>query len=208
MKINYQLILDKTLDQIKEMDKKPRLLIHSCCGPCSSYLLDYLNDYFDIGVFYYNPNIYPQEEFYYRKREQEELIGKMGLDIEFIGIDHNPEDFYLIAKGLEDLREGGPRCHKCYRIRLEQTGKYAKENGFHYFTTSLSISPHKNAQVLNQIGKDLENELGIKYLYSDFKKRDGFKKSVQLSEKYNMYRQEYCGCEFSLRDYDNRQGKI
>lgn len=197
-KINYQKELDKVLGSLEGVDEKPRLLIHSCCGPCSSYVLEYLKDYFSISILFYNPNIYPQEEFFYRAKEQEDLIEKMGLDIQVINLGHRPEDFYKLARGKEDLKEGGARCLSCYRLRLEEAALYAKAKGFDYFTTTLSISPHKNSQVLNQIGRDLEDIYGLSYLYSDFKKNEGYKRSVDLTKKYNMYRQDYCGCEFSM----------
>lgn len=185
---------------IEGLDYRPRLLLHSCCGPCSTYVLDFLKDHFDISILFYNPNIYPEEEYFYRKEEQEALVEKMGLNIEVLPVDYRKEEFYTMAKGLEEEPENGARCLACYRLRLEEAAKVAREKGYDYFTTSLSISPHKDSQVLNQIGRTLEEKYGVKYLYSDFKKNDGFKKSVDLSKKYDMYRQDYCGCEFSMRD--------
>lgn len=208
MKVNYQLELDKIIEKISEDGNKAKLLIHSCCGPCSSYVLDYLDKYFDISIFYYNPNIFPQEEFNYRSKEQEELINKMGLSVKFIGQEHMSQEFYDTIKGHEDAPEKGSRCGLCYRLRLEKTAQYALENSYDYFTTTLSISPHKDSQLLNQIGRDLEKEYGVKYLYSDFKKKDGYRKSVEFSKKFDMYRQEYCGCEFSYRAYENRKEEI
>lgn len=187
---------------IEGLDYRPRLLLHSCCGPCSTYVLDFLKDHFDISILFYNPNIYPEEEYYYRKDEQEALVEKMGLEIEVLPVDYRKEEFYSMAKGLEEEPENGARCLLCYRLRLEEAAKVAREKDYDYFTTSLSISPHKDSQVLNQIGKTLEEKYGVNYLYSDFKKNDGFKKSVDLSKKYDMYRQDYCGCEFSMRDRD------
>lgn len=187
---------------IEGLDYRPRLLLHSCCGPCSTYVLDFLKDHFDISILFYNPNIYPEEEYYYRKDEQEALVEKMGLEIEVLPVDYRKEEFYSMAKGLEEEQENGARCLLCYRLRLEEAAKVAREKDYDYFTTSLSISPHKDSQVLNQIGKTLEEKYGVNYLYSDFKKNDGFKKSVDLSKKYDMYRQDYCGCEFSMRDRD------
>lgn len=185
---------------IEGLDYRPRLLLHSCCGPCSTYVLDFLKDHFDISILFYNPNIYPEEEYFYRKEEQEALVEKMGLNIEVLPVDYRKEEFYTMAKGLEEEPENGARCLACYRLRLEEAAKVAREKGYDYFTTSLSISPHKDSQVLNQIGRTLEEKYRVKYLYSDFKKNDGFKKSVDLSKKYDMYRQDYCGCEFSMRD--------
>lgn len=205
MKVNYQVELESIIKEISKDREKPKLLIHSCCGPCSSYVLDYLNNYFDISIFYYNPNIFPEKEFVYRSKEQEELINKMGLDIKFIGQEHRSQEFYETVIGYENEPEKSSRCSLCFKLRLEETAKYALENSYDYFTTTLSISPHKDAQLLNRIGKELENLYGIKYLYSDFKKKNGYRKSVDLSKKYNMYRQEYCGCEFSYKAYKKKK---
>ena len=169
-KINYQKELEKTLENITKSDIKPSLLLHVCCAPCSSYVLEYLNKYFNITALFYNPNI---------------------------STDYIPQEFYDMAKGLEGCPEGGARCFKCYRLRLEQTAKMAKEEQFDYFTTTLSISPLKDSQKLNEIGQALEKEYGVKYLYSDFKKKNGYKRSIELSKEYNLYRQNFCGCEFS-----------
>lgn len=199
MKINYQIILDK---EIQALDgRRPSLLLHSCCGPCSTYVLEYLSQYFDITVFYYNPNIYPPEEFEKRTVEQKRLIEKMFPDksVGFVEGQYDDNRFYEAVKGLEDLPEGGERCFKCYRLRLEETAKKAKEYGFEYFTTTLSISPHKNAQKLNEIGEAVAQEYGLKYLLSDFKKKNGYKRSCELSAEYEIYRQDYCGCVFSVR---------
>lgn len=201
MKVNYQLALEETIKQIVENKERPKLLIHSCCGPCSTYVLDYLKDYFEISIFYYNPNIYPEEEFYFRAKEQEDLCKKMGPDLGFIGTDHRADEYYKRIKGHEDEPEKGSRCEICFRLRLEETAKYGADHGFDYFTTSLSISPHKNSQLLNKIAGQVEEAYPIKYLYSDFKKREGFKKSVELTNKFHMYRQEYCGCEYSYKAY-------
>lgn len=196
-KINYQKELDKTIEGLN--GKKPSLLLHSCCAPCSSYVLEYLSRYFNITVFYYNPNIYPEDEFYKRQQEQINLIKQMGLDIKVVEHNHNCEEFYNEVKGLENEKEGGARCIKCFRLRLEKTCIYAKENNFDYFTTTLSISPLKNAESLNSIGDDLSKEYGINYLYSDFKKNNGYKRSCELSNEYGIYRQNYCGCVYSVR---------
>lgn len=208
-KINYQVILDKELDKIKKEEKPPKLLLHSCCGPCSSYVLEYLSDFFEISVLYYNPNIYPKEEFYFRSKEQEDLINKMKTKnkISFISLGHKDEDFYKKIKGFEKEKEGGKRCKKCFELRLEFTGNHAKEHSFDYFTTTLSISPHKNSQLLNQIGKEISEKVNVKYLYSDFKKKEGFKRSTILSQIYGIYRQDYCGCEYSLRGSNERKEK-
>ena len=196
--INYQLELEKTLKEIE--GKKPRLLLHVCCAPCSSYVLTYLCDYFDITILYYNPNISPYEEYEKRLNEAKRLIKELNKDnIHIMECDYDNEKFEEIAKGLEDAPEGGIRCRKCYKLRIEQAAKFAKENNFDYFTTTLTISPLKNSQVLNEIGRELEEKYNIKYLYSDFKKREGYKTSIILSKKYNLYRQNFCGCIYSKK---------
>ena len=196
--INYQLELEKTLTEIE--GKKPRLLLHVCCAPCSSYVLTYLCDYFDITILYYNPNISPYEEYEKRLNEAKRLIKELNKDnIHIMECDYDNEKFEEIAKGLEDAPEGGIRCRKCYKLRIEQAAKFAKENNFDYFTTTLTISPLKNSQVLNEIGRELEEKYNIKYLYSDFKKREGYKTSIILSKKYNLYRQNFCGCIYSKK---------
>lgn len=195
MNINY----DKKLEEIiNNLSFKPKLLIHSCCGPCSSYVLFYLNKYFDITIYYYNPNIDTKNEFNKRLLEQKRLIKEMFNDeIKVIEGSYEPKIYYSKIKGHEKDKEGEERCHICYKLRLEETAKYAKENGFDFFTTTLSVSPYKNAKVLNLLGEKLEKEYNIKYLYADFKKKDGYKKSVMYSKEYNLYRQDYCGCVYS-----------
>lgn len=201
-KINYQNELDKTLSDIERAGATPSLLLHSCCAPCSSYVLEYLSRYFKITVFYYNPNIYPEEEFYKRRSEQERFISQLPAKnpISFIGTEHMSEEFYKAVKGLEHIREGGERCFACYRLRLEESAIAARDMGADYFTTTLSISPMKNAQKLNEIGGELGEKYGVKYLFSDFKKKNGYKRSTELSREYGIYRQNYCGCVFSLRE--------
>ena len=201
-KINYQNELDKTLSNIERAGTTPSLLLHSCCAPCSSYVLEYLSRYFKITVFYYNPNIYPEEEFYKRRSEQERFISQLPAKnpISFIGTEHMSEEFYKAVKGLEHIREGGERCFACYRLRLEESAIAARDMGADYFTTTLSISPMKNAQKLNEIGGELGEKYGVKYLFSDFKKKNGYKRSTELSREYGIYRQNYCGCVFSLRE--------
>lgn len=198
-KINYQKQLEKTIDELKEKNEVPKLLLHSCCAPCSSYVLEYLSNYFQITVFYYNPNIYPEEEYIKRVKEQQQLINRMKLKnpVQFIEGIYNTDDFFSMAKGLENLKEGGERCFKCYELRLRKTLETAEEKDFDYFTTTLTISPFKNAQKLNEIGMELVENNKVKYLVSDFKKKEGYKRSIELSEKYNLYRQDYCGCIFS-----------
>ena len=199
MNRNYQKVLDETIKKIQLNNEVPSLLIHSCCAPCSSYCLEYLSEFFKITVLYYNPNIYPKEEYDYRVKEQERFINSFPAKnpISFISTPYTPEDFYNIAKGLEKVSEGGERCTKCYRLRLEYTAKVAKEMNMDYFTTTLSISPLKDAHRLNSIGLELEEIYEVPYLVSDFKKRNGYKRSVELSKEYDMYRQNFCGCVYS-----------
>ena len=198
-KINYQLELHKIINKIEGENTTKSLLLHSCCAPCSSYVLAYLNKYFNITVFYYNPNITNKEEYLKRKQEQIRLISELPAinKINILDADYKPEKFFEISKGLEDCREGGERCFKCYKLRLEATAKAAKENNFDYFCTTLTISPLKNAQKINEIGHMLGDEYQIPFLPSDFKKKEGFKKSIELSSQYNLYRQNYCGCIYS-----------
>ena len=200
MNDNYQIILDKTIDNIIRNNEKPTLLLHSCCAPCSSYVLEYLSKYFFITVFYYNPNISSKEEYLKRMSEQKRFIEECNFvnPVKFVDAPYDNEKFENMISGLEKEQEGGLRCHKCYYLRLEKTAQIAKEQGFDYFCTTLSISPYKDAQKLNKIGKILETKYQIKYLYSDFKKKDGFKKSNELAYKYQLYRQNYCGCEYSM----------
>jgi len=206
---NYQIRLDRELQTLTAAQKTPRLLLHSCCAPCSSYVLEYLASYFAITVLYYNPNIAPYEEFKKRAEEQQRLIREMPLPrtVEFLCGSYEPERFATLAQGMEDLPEGGERCFACYRLRLTEAARIAKEMGFDYFTTTLSISPLKNAAKLNAIGEELSNEYGVPYLYSDFKKREGYKRSCVLSAQYGLYRQDYCGCVFSKREAALRKAK-
>ncbi len=199
-KINYQILCEARIAELQKQNKRPRLLLHTCCGPCSSYVLEYLSQYFAITVYYYNPNIDTAHEHALRIQEQAALIDKMHLDVQFVGVEYEPKIYYQAVKGLENEREGGKRCDVCFMLRLEKSAQYAKEHGFDYFTTSLSISPLKNSQKLNNIGKILEEKYGVRYLESDFKKRGGYQRSVVLSKKYNMYRQDYCGCIFSKNE--------
>lgn len=199
--MNYQKELEKVINDIVNKNETPTLLLHSCCAPCSSYVLEYLSNYFKITIFYYNPNISPKEEFDKRIEEQKRLINELPVKnkVEFIEGKYDNDKYEDSIKGLEQEKEGGSRCHICYRLRLEETAKIAKETGFDYFTTTLSISPYKNAKVLNEIGEELGKIYNISYLYADFKKRDGYKRSIELSRIYNLYRQDYCGCEYSKR---------
>ena len=201
-KVNYQKELEKLLKQLEGEGKVPDLLIHSCCAPCSSYVLEYLSEYFKITVFYYNPNIYPESEYTKRILEQQKLIRDMRFryPVSFLAGKYDKEKFYKMAEGMEDLKEGGARCMKCYELRLSETARQAAAGGFDYFTTTLSISPLKNAQKLNEIGERLGREYGVEYLMSDFKKQNGYKRSIELSKEYGLYRQDYCGCEFSISE--------
>lgn len=201
-KINYQKELDSLIENLVKDKEIPRLLLHSCCAPCSSYVLEYLSKYFKITIFFYNPNIYPLEEYSRRVVEQKRFISELKVEheIDFIEGKYDTENFYEISKGSENEREGGMRCFKCYELRLKEAAAIAKDKGYDYFTTTLSISPHKNAQKLNEIGQKLSIEHNIKYLYSDFKKKEGYKRSIELSNEYNLYRQDYCGCVFSKNE--------
>lgn len=207
MKHNYQKELDMLLENLREQEKVPTLLLHSCCAPCSSYVLEYLSEYFSITVFYYNPNIYPEEEYYKRVKEQEHFIERFPAKnkISFIEGNYDKEKFYKMAKGLEEIPEGGERCFSCYEMRLREAAEYAENLGMDYFTTTLSISPMKNAEKLNEIGARLSQEYGIAYLLSDFKKKNGYKRSTELSKEYGMYRQDYCGCVFSMREREKQK---
>lgn len=195
MKVNYQLVMENI---INNLDGRPKLLLHACCGVCSSSVLEKLVPYFDVTVLFYNPNIYPEEEYYKRFNTLKELIFKMGLGVKVLSFDYDYSEFKTAVNGLEKEKEGGARCSKCFLLRLEKTACLAKDNGFDYFCTTLSVSPYKDSERLNSFGKLFEEKYGIKYLYSDFKKKEGYKRSNELSRKYNLYRQHYCGCEYSL----------
>lgn len=198
--MNYQKELDRVIEGIKQEGNVPSLLLHSCCAPCSSYVLEYLSDYFQITVFYYNPNIFPESEYTKRILEQQMLISDMKVryPVSFIAGNYDKEKFYEMAKGMEHLKEGQERCLKCYELRLRESARLARSGEFDYFTTTLSISPLKNADRLNEIGMRLEKEYGVPYLQSDFKKKNGYKRSIELSKEFGLYRQDYCGCEFSM----------
>lgn len=202
--MNYQKELDKTLEKLTKEERVPKLLLHSCCAPCSSYVLEYLSQYFEITVFYYNPNIYPESEYTKRIWEQQKLIDELPAKhpISFMAGPYDKERFYEMASGLEHVKEGGARCMKCYELRLREAAKIAKNARFDYFTTTLSISPLKKAERLNEIGQRLGEEYEVEYLLSDFKKKNGYKRSIELSKIYGLYRQDYCGCEFSMENRD------
>ena len=200
MKENFGIKCEEILNSLK---MKRKLLLHSCCGPCSSYVITYLKDHFDITVLYYNPNIYPYEEYLKRKEEQIKVITELKKisknNIDIMDCDYDNNKYEEKIKGLENEPEKGKRCEICYKIRIEKTANEAKKNNYDYFCTTLSVSPYKNATLINKIGKELEDIYKIKWLYSDFKKNDGYKKSIILSKKYNLYRQNYCGCIYSKR---------
>ncbi|GFI43918.1 epoxyqueuosine reductase QueH [Lachnospiraceae bacterium] len=198
--MNYQKELEKLIECLGKEGKAPSLLLHSCCAPCSSYVMEYLSNYFEITIFYYNPNIYPESEYTKRILEQQTLIAKMKTQhpIAFMAGSYDKDRFYEMARGMEHLKEGGERCFRCYELRLRESAEVAKKCGFDYFGTTLSISPLKNASRLNEIGIRLSKEYGVAYLPSDFKKKNGYKRSIELSKKYGLYRQDYCGCEFSV----------
>lgn len=206
-KVNYQIELDKIIDNLQKENKIPTLLLHSCCAPCSSYCLSYLAEYFKITIYYYNPNISPVEEYQKRVAEQKRLINELPVKhkVSFKEGIYEPERFFEMAKGLEDVPEGGERCFKCYEMRQREAALYASENVFDFFTTTLSISPHKNAAKLNEIGLNLEKEYGIRYLVSDFKKKGGYLKSIEYSRQYDLYRQNYCGCIYSKIEAEKRE---
>lgn len=201
-KRNYQKELDRLLERIQKEEKAPKLFLHSCCAPCSSYVLEYLSQYFEITVFYYNPNIYPPEEYRERAEEQKRLIEHFPAKypISYVEGAYDTGRFYDMARGMEKLPEGGERCFACYELRMREAALLAKEGGYDYFTTTLSISPLKNAQKINEIGEALEKELGVRHLPSDFKKKNGYKRSTELSREYELYRQNYCGCVFSKNE--------
>lgn len=196
---NYQKELDKITGILEQTGERKTLCLHSCCGPCSSYVMEYLSKYFDITVFYYNPNIEPEEEYLFRLEEQKRLVREMpDLRVsEIIAGEYEPEEFHRRAAGLEDEPEGGKRCTECFLMRLEKTAALAKARGFDYFTTTLSVSPYKNAAVLNACGEEVAKRYGVPFLNSDFKKRNGYQRTIELSKQYDLYRQDFCGCVYS-----------
>ena len=211
--INFQLKLDQILSQIEKETEETgvvkTLLLHSCCAPCSSYVLEYLSRYFRITVYYYNPNISEQQEYEKRVAEQKRLISELPVryPVSFIEGTYHTKEFDDAIKGLEQLGERSRRCYACYQLRLARTAQLAKEEGFDYFTTTLSISPYKNAAWLNEIGEQLMEQLQIDYLYADFKKKNGYKRSIALSEEYHLYRQDFCGCKYSKEEEIARKQK-
>lgn len=206
-KRNYQKELDRLLEGIEKEGRTPRLFLHSCCAPCSSYVLEYLSRYFEITVFFYNPNISPAEEYEKRVEEICRMIGEMEFahPVELVEGEYDPQVFFQMAKGMEHIPEGGERCFGCYRLRMEEAARLAKEGNYDYFTTTLSISPLKNAQKINEIGEELAEIYQVSHLPSDFKKKNGYKRSIELSGEYELYRQDYCGCVFSKREREENK---
>ncbi len=196
--MNYQTELEKIIDGLD--GKRPKLLLHSCCGPCSTYCLEYLTKYFDVTVFYYNPNIYPESEYNLRLEEQKKVIKTMRFSspVALIVGKYETDKYKEFVKGLEYEREGGARCEKCFELRLEETAICAVACEYDYFCTTLTVSPHKNAEVINRIGQEMAEKHGVKFLPADFKKKGGYLRSIQLSKEYDIYRQYYCGCSFAM----------
>lgn len=208
-KTNYRLLMEKEIEAIRQENRSPRLLLHVCCAPCSSGCLEELCEAFRVTCFYFNPNISPKEEHDRRAAELERLIGVFPLRLPpdvAVGA-YEPERFEQIAQGLENLPEGGERCFRCYRLRLEETAKKAAREGYDYFTTTLSVSPYKNAEKLNAIGAELAERYGVPYLFSDFKKNDGYLRSIRKSREYGLYRQNYCGCVYSKEQAEKKQNR-
>ncbi|MBP2026020.1 epoxyqueuosine reductase QueH [Peptoniphilus stercorisuis] len=205
-KVNYDLEMENIIKNL-EKKKEKSLLLHSCCGPCSSGCIERLNEFFNITVFYYNPNLDIEEEFDRRAIEQKRLIKEMNLsdEINVIVPKYNSKEYYDAINGYEMTKEGGARCTKCFELRLREAAKMASEGGFDYFTTTLSISPYKNSTLLNTLGEKIAEEYSVNYLFSDFKKKNGYKRSIELSKEYNMYRQDYCGCVFSKEEAEERR---
>lgn len=205
-KQNYQKELDKLIESNKASSRVPTLLLHSCCAPCSTYVLEYLSQYFKITLFYYNPNISPQEEYTKRVQEQKNLIEclKTKNKIDFLEGHYDQNEFYTAVKGVEHIKEGGSRCFRCYELRLREAAVIASRQGYDYFTTTLTISPMKNAEKLNEIGECLSHKYGVPHLTSDFKKKNGYKRSIELSTQYGLYRQDYCGCIFSKKEREDQ----
>ena len=202
-KVNYGRMLDEKMAELEKSGEKPSLLLHACCAPCSSHTLLFLHEHFDITLYFCNPNISPESEFDFRLNELKRLVKELGLDINIIEEPYDSAPFFALAKGLEDLPERGERCQKCIEFRLRMAAAKAKELESDYFTTTLTISPHKDCTFINECGGRISEETGVPYLYSDFKKHDGYKHSIQLSKEYNLYRQNYCGCVFSIRNSES-----
>jgi hypothetical protein len=204
-KVSFQQWLDRKINEIKKEKYPPKLLLHSCCAPCSSYVIEYLSTYFLVTVFFYNPNIHPEAEYKKRLKEQIKLIKKLLVknEVKLVVGSYEPDIFFQRVKGLEQEKEGQKRCLKCYELRLEKTAQYASQSGFPYFTTTLTVSPHKNVKLINRLGYNIASTYQLGYLFSDFKKKSGFERSVMLSHQYQLYRQNYCGCIFSKNNSNN-----
>lgn len=209
MKENYQIKMEEIIKRNQQENKIPTLLLQVCCAPCSSAVLERISEYFKITILYYNPNISEEVEYQKRLNEVITFVSKLKTknNIEVLPGRYEPKEFFDTVRGYEHLGEGSERCFRCYRLRLEETAKLAKEKDFGYFGTTLSISPYKNSQVLNEIGKELEEKYGISYLYADFKKNNGYKRSIELSNGYGLYRQDYCGCVYSKAERNLRTGE-
>lgn len=207
-KKNYYIEFEKVIREI-DLENPPSLLLHSCCGPCSTSVLELLSDYFKVTLLYYNPNIYPREEYYKRLEEQKKVLEKVDgrFEIKFLEGRYDPAEYFDAVKGVEQLPEGSQRCFNCYELRLKEAAQFAKKLNMDYFATTLSVSPYKNAQIINEIGEKIAQEYGVKHLPNDFKKKDGYKKSVELSKSWNIYRQDYCGCPFSKKEAEEREKK-
>ncbi|MBQ6257763.1 MAG: epoxyqueuosine reductase QueH [Clostridia bacterium] len=203
MKRNYQTEMEEEIEQLA--GRRPTLLLHSCCGPCSSAVLERLTEHFQVTVLYYNPNIEPEEEYRHRLSEQERLLSLLPGNVALLPCDYDHAAFSAFAEGMADCSEGGDRCLACFALRLKETARQAKAHGFEYFTTTLSVSPHKNADNVNRIGEAAGREAGVKYLMADFKKKNGYLRSLQLSKEYELYRQDYCGCQYSKSEVGSRR---
>lgn len=195
---NYQKELDSIIDELQKEGKRPTLLMHACCAPCSSYCVEYLSKFFDIALYFYNPNIESDEEFEKRYAEFKKIVDRFNIKV--VKETYNPDEFYSSVKGYEDCKEGGDRCTICYRLRLQKSLEYAEANNYDYFCSTLSISPYKNAEKLNTIGEEISKGSKVKYLINDFKKKGGYLRSTELSKEMDLYRQDYCGCIYSIRD--------
>ena len=208
--MNYQLEMEKIIEKEQEQNHVPTLLLHSCCAPCSSSVLERLNSFFQITILYYNPNIDPEEEYDKRKEEEKRFLSLFPskYPISFLDCDYDRNSFYEAVKGFEHCKEGEERCYRCYQLRLEKTAKEAQKNHFDYFGTTLSISPYKNSNWINEIGFSLAKKYQISYLPADFKKKNGYQRSIELSQKYQLYRQDYCGCIYSKLEKERKEIKV
>lgn len=204
IKVNY----NDEMERILSASSGLKILLHSCCAPCSSHCIEILRRYnADIDILYYNPNIFPEQEYIKRKEEQKRLLSEAFPQVNLIDCDYNADEFYDAARGYEACEEGGERCSKCFYLRLDKTAREAKRGGYNYFATTLTVSPHKNSAVINGIGYEISRLEGVDFLPSDFKKKEGYKRSIELSGRYNLYRQNYCGCIFSLNKTDKFCGE-